>query len=181
MLATVGHIGSRTMRHLLLVPLLVTFLQGCSSFSIDDSGEPDRPSDAQGEDDSKAPHTTLPAIMPEGLDVDPRVYRVAMGNHGVGGSAQRVPDHIHVLGIEGDGTRPEIKRHGQGIALWENRIPPDPRPPLRPESASTVDPLYKKYCLDPSSLTDEEQARFDRLGGVKSIPRSLIDNCRLNK
>lgn len=169
------------MRHSLLILAGAIFVQGCSTFGGEQPDKDDANEKNANEAVSSTVNAGLPPIMAPGIGIDKRVYRADLANKGVGGSAQRIPDYIHVLGFEGNGTREDIKRHGQGIALWETRIPPNPYPGVRPDDTPPVAPLYKKYCRDPSSLTDTENERFLRLGGVRSIPRSLIGQCRLNK
>ncbi len=163
----------------------VLALSGCSLESL-------RPSAPAATDttthDNQSTVATLPPIVTPGLPTDPRVYRVDWGNTGVGGAAQRVPDFIHVLGFAGAGTPHPGRLHGQGIALHQDRVPTRARTGgdagrkrSGPGEDDAIDPVMRKYCQDPDSLTPSEQERFRALGGVKAIPLSLAKHCRFNK
>jgi hypothetical protein len=78
------------------------------------------------------------------------------------------------------------------VARSGHRAAPGPRAPRArtggdagrkrsgPGEDDAIDPVMRKYCQDPDSLTPSEQERFRALGGVKAIP-SLAKHCRFNK
>jgi len=131
-----------------------------------------------------APLPLITALPRKGMGVDGRVYRVDWGNEGVGGSAQRVPGYIHVLGKSGDGSVEQVARHGTGIALSEERTrvgTAQDGHETEKSSEEAIDPLFRKYCDDPTSLTPEERRAFEAKGGVRAIPASLAKTCSFDK